>query len=67
MSYVVLPKKLFCKRCGHSWVPRGSGDENDGKFQVRTCPKCKSPYWDKERSTSIKKGGIQNGRIKRQG
>ena len=34
-------RKLFCKRCGHRWVPR--------KKEVRICPYCKSPYWDRER------------------
>jgi len=34
--------KIFvCKRCGHDWASR----------QVRPtiCPKCKSPYWDKDK------------------
>lgn len=30
---------LSCTRCGHSWVPR--------KPEVRVCPKCHSPYWDR--------------------
>jgi predicted Zn-ribbon and HTH transcriptional regulator len=30
-----------CKRCGHKWVAR--------KTVITVCPKCKSPYWDKER------------------
>ena len=30
-----------CQRCGHSWYPRSP--------EVRICPKCKSPYWDKVR------------------
>lgn len=33
--------KLKCKRCGHQWIPR--------KIEVRICPKCKSPYWDRAR------------------
>ncbi len=34
--------KLFnCKRCGHSWYPKGP--------EVRICPHCKSAYWDKPR------------------
>ncbi len=33
--------KLNCLRCGHWWVPK--------KEEIRICPKCKSPYWDKER------------------
>jgi len=34
---------LNCQRCGHTWVPK---IEN-----VKVCPKCKSPYWDKPRRT----------------
>jgi predicted Zn-ribbon and HTH transcriptional regulator len=30
-----------CKRCGYSWTPR--------KTEVMTCPKCRSPYWNRER------------------
>ena len=33
--------KLQCKRCGHIWIPR--------KPEVMLCPKCHSPYWNKER------------------
>ena len=33
--------QLECKRCGHKWLPR--------KDEVMICPKCKSPYWDRER------------------
>ncbi len=32
-------KQLQCKRCGHLWYPR--------KPEIITCPKCKSPYWNK--------------------
>jgi DNA-directed RNA polymerase subunit RPC12/RpoP len=32
-----------CFRCNHKWVPR----EDNEKPLV--CPRCKSPYWDKER------------------
>jgi len=32
-----------CARCGHEWVPR----KNE---TPRVCPKCKSPFWDRERS-----------------
>ena len=31
-----------CLRCGHEWLPRV-------EEQPRQCPRCKSPYWDKER------------------
>lgn len=32
-----------CERCSHVWVPRKSTD------RPKICPKCKSPYWDRER------------------
>jgi len=35
----VIP--LYCNRCGHNWKPR-NGDP-------KVCPKCNSPYWNKER------------------
>ena len=34
---------LVCTRCGHKWVPR--------KPEVRICPACKSPYWDRKKKT----------------
>ena len=37
----VETKPLYCKRCGHTWYPR--------QAEVLTCPKCRSPYWDKDR------------------
>jgi len=38
----VIIGKNKCKRCGHKWAQR--------KLEKpRICPKCKSPYWDKER------------------
>jgi hypothetical protein len=33
-----------CERCAHEWLARG----REGK-QPRTCPKCKSAYWDKHK------------------
>jgi Zn finger protein HypA/HybF involved in hydrogenase expression len=33
--------ELECKRCGHKWNPR--------KKEVIICPKCKSPYWNREK------------------
>lgn len=41
----IILKHLICKRCDHDWYPR--------KTEVRICPKCKSPYWDRPK----KKGG----------
>lgn len=47
MSFVELKKMLLtCLRCGHAWIPRGISVK-DGKIEIRSCPKCKSPYWDK--------------------
>ena len=37
----VLPK-LKCTRCEHSWVPRRSNPP-------KTCPRCRSPYWNRDR------------------
>ena len=36
-----------CERCGHSWLPRS-------EEKPTICPKCKSPYWDKERKDKSK-------------
>ena len=34
---------LKCKRCGHTWHPHRPQ-------KPKVCPKCTSPYWDKEYS-----------------
>jgi len=39
--------KLKCLRCKHSWVPRIQ--------DIRICPSCKSPYWNKSKKTKVKK------------
>ena len=33
--------EVICKRCNESWPPR--------KKDIKRCPRCKSPYWNKER------------------
>lgn len=33
---------LKCTRCTHTWFPRSTE-------RPTICPKCKSPYWDRER------------------
>jgi len=45
------PLKLKCLRCGHEWYPR------DPHKHPKVCPnpKCKSPYWDRERTREMKK------------
>lgn len=40
---------LKCLRCGHVWKPK--------KTDVRTCPGCRSPYWDRPRLKRKKKDG----------
>lgn len=42
----ILKMFLECLRCGHKWIPRGIKPKN-GEVDIRICPKCKSPYWDK--------------------
>jgi len=32
-----------CKRCEHRWMPKKAS-------KPTVCPKCNSPYWDKERT-----------------
>ena len=32
-----------CERCRHEWVPK------DAENEPLTCPKCKSPYWNRPR------------------
>lgn len=36
------PPSLFCNRCNQTWIRRGAKLPG-------TCPRCKSPYWNKER------------------
>lgn len=48
---------IKCERCDHMWQPRGEmladTTKEEGIFyaktkaDVRVCPSCKSPYWDK--------------------
>ncbi|MFA5995565.1 MAG: hypothetical protein WCW27_01240 [Patescibacteria group bacterium] len=37
----IIIQTIQCKRCNHTWVPRTA--------DIRVCPKCKSPYWAKDR------------------
>lgn len=36
-----------CARCRHEWLPRS-------ERRPEICPRCKSPYWDRERMGVIK-------------
>ncbi len=40
-------EKLKCKRCYHVWVRRV-------EHLPLKCPKCNSPYWNKERKDASK-------------
>lgn len=49
-GYRVLIVGNKCYRCGHEWKP----DNIDTPPKV--CPKCKSPYWDRPRSSKTTVG-----------
>lgn len=42
--------KLTCNRCGKSWWPKSP------KLPLQ-CPKCRSPYWNRERKHPKKEEG----------
>jgi hypothetical protein len=46
---------MKCKRCLSSWIPRKQG-------KPVQCPRCKSPYWDRERKNSPMHAAGQVGR-----
>lgn len=55
MVIVNLNKPIECKRCGWRWRPR--------KKEIRMCPECKSPYFDKKKEAnngSAKLSEMQN-------
>lgn len=37
---------LTCIRCSHKWVPRKD-------IPPKSCPNCRSPYWNKERVRKV--------------
>ena len=48
-----MPTKLIevkqntCYRCNYSWIPRKEEEESI------TCPKCRSPYWNRPKRAII--------------
>ena len=53
---------LNCKRCPHLWFPRS-------QKKPKRCPKCGSPYWDRDIayptiSQKQKKGRDKNGNLR---
>jgi len=49
---VISTRKLICLRCGHRWVPR--------KDEVRVCPRCHNPYWDRPREKPRRNGSKED-------
>lgn len=45
-------ESVRCRRCRHQWVPR--------KSEVRVCPKCHSPYWDRPRAAPEKRAFLSS-------
>ena len=43
---------IKCRRCTHEWASKNVK-------AVRVCPRCKSPYWDRDRQD---KGNLLNKR-----
>ena len=50
---VKIKKQLKCERCGYEWNPR--------KSNVRVCPGCHSPYWDKKKVLKVQQSETGNG------
>lgn len=43
MGYEIIQvPRCICERCGNKWVARSEA-------RPMTCPKCRSPYWDRKR------------------
>lgn len=36
-----------CDQCDHEWISRGEAEQ-----EPRTCPKCRSSYWNRPRKTT---------------
>jgi len=51
MIIMVEVEKLKCTRCGYEWWAK------DPEVDPKVCanPKCKSPYWNKERVRDVPK------------
>jgi predicted Zn-ribbon and HTH transcriptional regulator len=45
---MVEGETYVCKRCGHVWIGRKD-------TLPRVCPKCKSPYWNRNRILKMPK------------
>jgi len=38
-----------CDRCGYIWFPRKRVEDEEEPELPKTCPHCKSPYWNTPR------------------
>lgn len=43
--------QILCLRCGHRWLPRVR--------DVRRCPSCQSPYYNRPREKEVVRRGAQ--------
>lgn len=51
MAFVNMVQTILeCFRCGHRWTPRNKDKNERSVTEVRICPKCKSPYWDRPKA-----------------
>lgn len=46
IEYII--RKWACLRCKHEWIPKT-------ERPPKCCPRCNSPYWNKQRVRKIKK------------
>lgn len=46
---IVKVEAFQCNRCKHTWLPRSFPKMEP----PRTCPSCKSPYWDVARTRTL--------------
>jgi len=53
MEIELQVKGYKCERCSYEWLPRKEKSPT-------TCPKCKSPYWNKPRTNKINKKENKN-------
>jgi Zn finger protein HypA/HybF involved in hydrogenase expression len=55
---IKIPVNGFkCLRCEHRWIPRVELEQLEGEIKElpKICPKCKSPYWYKNKKNGENK------------
>lgn len=53
----VTKEGFKCNRCNHEWLPRSNKVPLEPPVN---CPKCNSPYWNKERKNKVH-GSLETG------